>query len=139
MQLAYVASNKMTTLYTSTVATMTTCTVYGTCSCAQNMHQDGSSFMWLQPCNNQTVHCFGGYSKARCVKLLPLIHSHVTEAQWVCVEAEDSCHCQALRALLKMRHSTSSDIIITTTQKCRKQGLLKTLQTVVISTMNRIH
>ena len=40
--------------------------------CTQNGHQDGSSFIWHQPCNNQTallVHHFGEYSETRNKKL----------------------------------------------------------------------
>ena len=68
--------------------------------CAQNLHQDGSSFRWHQPCNNQIVlslHHFVGYWKMCYNFILFLMkdavsHSelYVTRAQWVSLRAENS-------------------------------------------------
>ena len=62
--------------------------VHGSVWCKQNVRRDNSSFTWYQPCNNQTVHHFGGYSKTR-FKSYSLMQNHM-RVQWVCLRAENS-------------------------------------------------
>ena len=46
--------------------------------CTQNLRQDGSSFMWHQPCQRCKVPHFGGYSKKHYKKLVTHVESHAS-------------------------------------------------------------
>ena len=76
----------------------------------QNVHQDGTSHVTSrQPCNH-----WGGYSKMCCVKLQLLVPSHMQLELSGSAQKQRtvqySCHCEALRARVKMRRLTSVHI-----------------------------
>ena len=105
----YVAANKVTVNWCMVVWLW----------CTQNVCQDSSNFTWHQPCNNQTaLYCKYTTSVNVMVRnalcKATLIQSHIglecnrsAQKQRMALYI---CHCEALRAHLKMKHSTSFHI-----------------------------
>ena len=80
------------------------------------MHQDGSSSTWHQPCNTQTaLQPLQWIFKMLCVKWQSLIQSHIGldchRSAWKQRIALYCCHCEVPQAHLKMKYSTTVNII----------------------------
>ena len=84
--------------------------------CTQNMHQDGNSSTWHQPCNTQTaLQPLQWIFRMLCVKWQSLIQSHIGldchRSAWKQRIALYCCHCEVPQAQLKMKYSTTVNII----------------------------
>ena len=83
--------------------------------CTQNVRKDGNSSSYHQPNNNQTVLLPRQWIFiTRCVKLQSLIQSRIQLERSGSSRKQRTalynCSCEANRAVLEMRHSTSVHI-----------------------------